>query len=473
MIVRVPMAEFRPDQTEGSAFLQVCRNALPSADGRYRPMQDIQEFSDALAASFNGGFSAISSTGTGYLLAGTSTNLYRLSGSSWTSLVGSLTVNDRWRFVQFGDYVVAVNGAATREIDLSAGTDSAIADAPTGTSVWVVGDYVCIGQADGANATVATSAFRDHTGWTAGTNQSTTLPFQKGGAIQGGVGGEYGIILQRQRIVRQTRTGDPAAPFQYDEITDNFGCSNGNTIAHAGRSIFFHSDRGFMALNDGQQLQAIGSEKVDRFFAERVDRSNFDNIFAAVDPENSLVMWGVPGSPGFLLIYDFELGMWATSEFPFTGFMDGFTTSTTLETLAATYTDLDAMTISLDDGRWNGGNPQLYFFDESNKAGTLTGSTLEAELQWGFNEPTQGYRARVRGIRPVTDASSGLTLTVDARQRLADSENLSSSSTIRNSGSMAIRANGRYLKPSVLFAAGTDWNYIAGIEYECEAGGAR
>lgn len=473
MIVRLALAEFRPDLTQASGYLQTCNNAIPSADGRYRPLRDIQEFSDALPAAFKGGYSAISSDGTGFLLAGTATNLYSLAAGAWSSLVGSLTINGRWRFQQFGDYVVAVNGSATRELDLGAGTDSAIAGAPTATSIWVVGDYVCIGQADGEINKIATSAFRDHTGWTPGTDQSTELSFQAGGAVQGGVGGEYGVILQRERIVRQTRTGDATAPFQYDVVTDNFGCSSGSTIASAGRTVFFHSDRGFVALDDGQALRAIGSEKVDRFFADRVDRSSFDGIFTAVDPENSLVMWGVPGSPGLLLIYDFELDRWATGEFPFTGLMAGFTTSTTLEALAVTYTDLDAMTIPLDDGRWSGGSPRMYFFDQDNKAGTLTGDTLAAQFSGGFGELIPGDRARIRGLRPITDAISGVGVTIDARQRLGDSENRVSADDIGTSGTMPIRTTGRYIAPDVTFDADTDWSYIAGLEFECSAGGKR
>lgn len=473
MIVRLPLPDYRPDQTQVSGSLQTCRNAFASGDGRYRPLRDIQEFTDALPAAFLGGYSAIASDGTGYLLAGTATNLYQLDSAAWTSLVGSLTITSRWKFVQFGDYVVAVNGSATREVDLAAGTDSAIAGAPSGKSIWVVGDYVCIGQASGEINKIATSAFRDHTGWTPGTDQATDLSFQTGGAVQGGVGGEYGVILQRDRLVRQTRTGDASAPFQYDEITNNYGCSNGATIAAAGRTVFFHSDRGFMALDNGSDLRPIGSEKIDRYFESIVGSDNFDSIFAAVDPQNKVVMWGVPGSPGLLLIYNFELDRWSTGSLPFTGFMPGFTTSTTLEALAVTYTNLDTMTISLDDGRWTGGNPRLYFFDENHKAGTLTGSTLEAQFDLGFVELIQGQRARVRGVRPLTDATSGMTITLDTRQRLGDAQNRTTTTTLNASGTMPIRSAGRYVSTSIRFDAGVNWFYAQGLEFDCFEGGSR
>jgi hypothetical protein len=473
VITRLPLPEFRPDQTIASGVLTDCRNAIPAADDSYRPLRAISTISSALAASFLGGASAIASDGTGYLLAGTAAALYKFNAGSWTSVVGSLTIASRWRFAQFGNFVVAVNGSDTREIDLSDGSDEAIADAPAGTSVAVVGDHVVIGQPDGKINEVSWSAFGDHTGWTAGTDQSGNQPMQTGGAVQGIAGGEYGIILQRERIVRMTRTGDALAPFQFDEVSANFGCSNGSTIAQAGRTVFFHSDRGFMALDDGQALRPIGSEKVDRSFEAEVGRDNFGAIYCAVDPVNKLVFWGVPGSPGKLWIYNFELDRWATGVFPFTGFMAGFTTSTGLETLAVTHTDLDAMTISLDDARWSGGHPRLYFFDAERKIGTLTGDTLAAQFKMAFAELITGQRATVSAVRPITDATEGVTVILDARARLGDAQNTVSHGTILPSGVIPIRSSGRYHAPTLQFDAGTEWSYARGLEIECQPGGTR
>jgi hypothetical protein len=473
VIKRLPLPDFRPDQTIASGVLTVCENAIPAADDSYRPLKAISTISDALDETFLGGASAIAVGGTGYLLAGTATDLYKFDAGSWTSLVSSLTITARWKFVQFGDYVVAVNGSATREIELVGGTDSAIAAAPTATSIAVIGDHVMVGNADGENNKVQWCAFRDHTAWTDGVDQAGSQPLQTGGEIQGIAGGEYGVILQRERLVRATRTGDSTAPFQFDEITSNYGCSSGATIAQAGRTVFFHSDRGFMALDDGQALRPIGSEKVDRTFEARVGRDNLANIHAAVDPQNKLVMWGIPGAPGNVWIYNFELDRWATGSLAFTGIMSGFTTSTSLETLALTETDLDAMTISLDDARWEGGNPRLYFFDATGAIGTLTGDNLPAEFKLSFAELISGQRAKVRGVRPITDATEGVTVRLDARLRLGDGQNSVSASTIRATGTMPIRARGRYISPSLEYAAGAVWTYARGLEIDCNEGGTR
>ena len=473
MIVRLPLPEFRPDLTIASGVLKVCDNVYPAGDLSYRPLRGIAAFSDALDEAFMGGTSAISSNGTGYLLAGTTTDLYKLSAGAWTSLVTGLTVTGRWRFEQFGNYVVAVNGGITREVELATGTDSALAGAPSGTSIAVIGDHVMIGQPDGAINEVSWCAFRDHTEWTPGTDQAGNQPFQTGGAVQGIAGGEYGVVLQRNRIVRASRTGVADAPFEFAEITSNYGCSNGATMAQAGRTVFFHSDRGFMALDDGQVLRPIGSEKVDRSFEETVGRDNFDNIYAAVDPQNKLVMWGVPGAPGRLWIYNFELDRWSTGSFAFRGLMAGFTTSTSLEALAVDNPDLDAMTVSLDDAIWSGGHPRLYFVNSAGELGTITGDTLEAQFVLSFAELIPGQRSIVKGARPVTDAVEGVTLTLDSRLRLGDAQNAVSTSNLRSTGFMPLRARGRYHSPSLRFAAGAVWNYARGLEIECFPGGTR
>lgn len=473
MITSIPLPDFRPDQTVASGVLLVARNVYPAVDG-YRPVQDVQTFTDALPDVFMGGYSAIASNGDAYLLAGTASSIEKyVSDGTWDELEGGLSITGRWRFAQFGDYVVSVNGSETREIDLLGLTADPIADAPTGTSVAVVGDHVVIGQADGDISKVQWCAFRDHTGWTDGTDQAGSQPMQTGGSVMGIAGGEYGIILQRERIVRMTRTGDASAPFQFDEISSNFGCAAGATIVQAGRTVFFRSDRGFMALDDGQVLKPIGSEKVDRTFDAIVARDDLELIFTAVDPRNKLVMWGIPGTPGQLWIYNFELDRWTTAQFAYRGIFPGFTTSVSMDALAGDYPDLDAMTISLDDPRWSGGNPRMYVIGSDLAVGTLSGATLAAQMDMGFSELAKGQRSRMRGVRPITDATDGVTIVVNAKQRLGDADNLKTASNLRSTGLIPVRASGRYMSQSLRHAAGSVWSYTQGLEVHYEVGGTR
>ena len=462
---------FLPDQSSNSGVLLEATNVVPRADG-YGPVQDFVGFSTALPDAFKGGASFIAADGTSTLLAGTAGGLSKFGGGTWSSLLTGMTVPGQWRFVQFGNYAIGVNGVQTKVVDLSAATASTLTGAPAGVAIAVVGDYVVIAQDAGDLLGIYTSGFNDHTDWNpAGTGGATIQPMLVGGEVMGLAGGEYGVILQRRRIVRMTRSGDDTAPFSYDAIADDTGCASKASVASVERTVFFLADKGFMALSDGQTLKPIGSEKVDRTFQDRVARDDWERLFSFVDPQAKCVGWVVPGTPGTVWVYNYELDRWATWELPIDGIFAGFTSSVGLETLAGIYPDLDAMTISLDDPRFAGGNPRL-FAVQGGTVGTLSGATLAAAFQLGHTQFKDG-RARIISARPITDATAGLTLKLDMRARMGDPANVKTTTALRASGSMPIRAAGQFIKPRLEIAAGTEWTYAQGIKFEAAAGGER
>lgn len=468
----IPFPPYLPDQSVNSGVSRVATNVYVAADG-YRPVGGLQTISDSLDEPFLGGASVKSTDGTAYLLAGTATDLYRFGSGEWTSLVTGLSITERWSFQQFGDYVVCVNGAVTREVDLSAGTDSALSGAPTGTCISLVGDFVVIGQADSDQNMIEWSGFNNHTQWTAGTNQSGFQPMLSGGEIMGLAGGEYGLIFQRNRIMRMDLTGEPSGPFQFSEITTNFGCASKASIVTEGRTTFWLSDRGFMAIEDGQSLKSIGSEKVDRTFARTITRDDYERVWSAIDPVNKLVMWGVPGLPGTIWCYNWELDRWATIKVRFNALFAGFSSSLTLEEVSALFSNMDTMPYSLDDPRFSGGEPKLYVMSALDELATFSGENLEAEMGVGFTEFVSGGMTRMVNLRPVGDAVEGVTIEIDSRNRLGDAGRLKDTDTIRSSGVMPIRCNGRYMSTTQTIDAGTIWKYAQGIEFEFFGGGKR
>lgn len=472
MISSLPMPPYLPDQSAVSGGLQIAENVYPKIDG-YGPVSGFTGFSDTLGAAFKGGASFVAGDGTTSLLVGTATGLVKLAGSSWTNLVTSMTVSGQWRFTQFGNYAIAVNGVATKVVDLSALTASTLTGAPAGVAVGVVGDYVVILQDSGDLIGVYYSGNNDHTDWTVGGAGGAGIqPMLIGGECMGFAGGEYGVILQRYRIVRMSRTGDASLPFQFDEISPNVGCASKASVIAVGRTVYFLGDRGFLALQDGQVIKPIGSEKVDRTFASEVPRDDWERLFVAHDPQSKVITWCVPGNPGKLWIYNYELDRWSTARLNIDGIFSGFTSSIDLETLASTYTNLDAMTISLDDPRWAGGNPRLYCV-QGQAVGTFYGEKLPVVLEGSFAEMVPGRVTRMIAVRPVGDMTDGVTIKIDARARLGDAENVTTATDLRASGIIPVRCSGRYTKTRLQIAAGTDWNYISAVEFEYEAGGAR
>ncbi|MGJ3630218.1 hypothetical protein AB5I41_31480 [Sphingomonas sp. MMS24-JH45] len=111
--------------------------------------------------------------------------------------------------------------------------------------------------------------------------------------------------------------------------------------------MFFLSDRGFMALEDGECLKPIGNEKFDQTFRDTVSQDDYEKLWSAVDPKRSLVMWGLPGTPGRIWVYNWVLDRASTIETPFAGLFTGYN-SLTLEQVSAAYPNLDTMPYSLD-----------------------------------------------------------------------------------------------------------------------------
>lgn len=468
--MRYELPPFFPDQLPRGDVLTRCVNVIP-AQGGYRATGGFESISDALPAAFLGGASFISTAGTAFLIAGTASTLSRLSSGSWVDMLSGLTVANKWKFAQFGDYVVCVNGGATQEVDLAAATASALATAPTFTDVCVVGDYVVGAQPNGDKLKVRNSAFNDHTGWTVGTNQCTEQIMLAGGEVMGVAGGEFGIILQRERLVRMSRTGEATAPFQYDPISENIGCASKASIVAVGKTVFFLSDRGFMALDGGEQPRPIGKEKFDQTFRNALGPDNFERIHAAVDPEQTRVYWGIPGVVGTIWGYDWALDRPFTIELPFDGIFAGFENSTDLDALAVLYPDLDAMPYTLDDPRWSGGAPRLYVV-QNGQVGSLTGANMAAEMVGGEFAPSKNNLTRLRAVWPETDAIAGITVTVTQKQRKGDGGQVKSASNLQTSGRIPLQARGKFMSFKVAIDD-PDWTYIDALTLEASAGGLR
>lgn len=459
--------DLAPNGTDRLAQLE---NALPIANG-YAPFKSYGAITPSLASAFLGGGAFVGSDGTAALLAGTATDLYRYSGTAWSSVLGTLTAG-RWYFDQFGDNIIGANGDDLIGFDMTGGTASAIGTAPKAADVATVRDFVVILEPDGDELMVQWSGFNDSTEWTPGVNQSDFQPLLSGGKGMKVVGGETGLVFQSNAIKRMTYANDTIV-FQFDEISSEIGCMARGSVCRVGQLVFFLSERGFM-VTDRNDVTPIGAEKVDRTFFKTYSREDIEGISAAVDPRNCLVMWAMPGNPGLLWCYNWQLQRWTTIEMPLSGiFSPGFTANVSIDALDALYPGgIDTIPYSLDDPIFSGGNPLLLVAAADNSIGTFSGPNLPATFKLPNIEPYPMQRAKVRSIRPITDAVD-CTVTIDAKARPGDPENLKHAGSMRANGEMPIRANGRYLGTTLQIAAGEEWSFVQGVEVFCEPAGLR
>ncbi|WP_370309300.1 hypothetical protein [Sphingobium abikonense] len=466
MLKTISFGEFLPDRAESVFRVQ---NVWPTPEG-YRPAKSYSAITTALTG-WCGGAAFIGSDGTASLISGNPVGLYRYSSGAWSELIA--TPADRWRFDQFGDRVIAVNGSAPVGYDLTAGTAATLSGSPPVSSlVATVRQQVFLAGDPAANNTVAISGYNDSEGWTAGDNQCLYVPFPSGGKITGLAGGETGIILQERSIKRATYAGPPVI-WQFDEISRDIGCMAPGSVAQAGQLVFFLSEQGFK-VTDRNGVSAIGAEKVDRTFFGTYSRSDIVNkISAAVDPQTTTVIWAMPGNPGRLWAYNWTLERWSTIEARQVGVFSGFTSNVSLEGVDTMFPGgIDTVPYSLDDPVFAGGNPLFLVAHWNGTVGPLAGENSAARLSINPIELERGGWVRIRGVRPVGDAITG-TVTVDARARAGDARSDTVSGAIRRSGRLAIRAAGRHIGVDYSIPAGAEWTYAHALDLEYEPSGAR
>lgn len=461
--------EWKPDLPPlRSDGLVAATNVYAGPNG-YRPVQAIAPITGALAG-FGGGAAYVGSNGTAALLAGAADGLH-LHSAGW-SMAHAVAAPGRWRFAQFGDLVIAVHGGAPVKFDLLGGTAAALGGGPPDAGlIATVRDFVVLAGDPGDILTVTWSGFNDAEVWVSGTNQSDDQQMLEGGEVTGLAGGEYGIILQRNRIVRMQYVGGDMI-FQFDEISANIGCIASGSVAQAGKLIFFLSERGFMKC-DGTDVAPIGNERVDRTFFASYPRADLAEMHAGVDPRNFLVVWAMPGNPGTLWIYNWALDRWSQARLPVAGLFSGFTANVSLEGVDGIYPGgIDGVPVSLDDPGFAGGDPLLLAVSPEGTIGPLAGARLPAAITAPLVEPVPGRFARLNNSSPMTDGTAGVTVTDAVRVRAGDPASATASADMRPNGDVPIRANGRFHQLTVAIDD-QRWSYLQGVTIDVTAGGGR
>jgi hypothetical protein len=398
-----------------------------------------------------------------------------------TPLTGETT--DFITFTQFGEYVIASNGVDTPQYYLM-GTSTAFADltATAGTVPvfrvsGVVRDFLVTGNITGTQNRIQWSGINDITTWSGKQSDLQDLP-GSGGQVVAITSGEVGYVFRQNQIIRMDYVGGTTI-FRLSVISPNRGAMYGRTVCQDNRQIFFYADDGFYQIN-GDQVLPIGVEKVNRFFDLDLNKAYTDRICAAVDPFNQLAMWLYPSASNTtnttgicdrIIIYNYATKKWSLAEANASTIFSQFIGAYTVELMDIISENLDNINASLDTDFWSGGQMLLGAIDSNYKAAIFSGTSNECEIETAEIEPFPGLRANITGVRPIVDATA--TVTVKARERLADTESETSSVSMRDSGINPVRKSGRYIRANVKVASGTIFNHAQGIDLVASRAGVR
>jgi len=483
----IPFGEYRPDvtdydQTSTGAVL----NALPRGDG-YGPMPALSAYSAALPGPCRGFFKAIKTDGSIAIFAATASRLYQLNNTNqtWTDVskagasYSAVSSTDQWQFVQFINYVIAVQANAPPQFfDLTSST--AFADLagspPQARYVAVVGYFVVLSGLVNNPYRVQWSALGDPTGWTAGVNSSSFQDLPDGGIVRGVAGGEFGNIFQDAAIRRLVYAPGSPVIFQIERISDDRGLYGPYSLIRSGDQIFFVAPQGIMQMAPAGYPQPIGKEKVDRTFLADLDAGNLQLLIGASDPRHNRVFWAYKSTNGAaglfdkIITYDYVLQRFAplavTGEFLGSLSQPGLT----LENLDSIASSLDALIPSLDSFAISV-TPEVAAFDGSNRLGFFRGANLEARVSTGA-QAQMGRRVFVRSFRPIADAPA-IYGSVGARERLTDAETFSAENAMDATGQVPARVSTRYARAKLRIPAGTAWGFALGVEPEFTLEGGR
>jgi hypothetical protein len=530
---RITFKEWLPDQPSILDTVSEANNVIPLAIG-YGPFKSAVNYSGAASEDLNNCFATKVDSDVS-VFAGGLTKLFKLDNDNLSlvdeSKSGGYTGTNRWQFLQFGSLAIASNGSEkiqSFDVNSSTAFADASSDAPIAKYITAVRDFVVAANISGTPNKVQWSGINDASTWTAtATSQSDYQLLPDGGDITGVVGGEFGIVFLEKAIVRMSYIGSPLI-FQFDTVSRNVGCIEGNSIAQYSGTAYFLSDDGFYATN-GQTLNGIGSEKIDRYFFNNANIGDIDSISAAVDPERNLVIWNYGNVSGgrSLLIYNFETQKWCEADTDVDYLSTLATSGTTLDGIDAAYNvtagafvvgksytirtvgstsftaigavantvgvlftatgagsgtgvaidmaasaaalkTVDSLVTTLDDRLYKGGK-FLFGGVRDTRIITFTGTPATGNII--TNDLEYGYNSVLTLIRPSVDNGSA-SVSVASRRMLDDTITYGTAVTASQEDRCSVRSAGRYHRIA-LTPTGANWSSAIGMDIDYSEQGTR
>jgi len=476
---KLTFGEWMPDQPSVSGALTDAKNVVSQAIG-YGPFPTPVTFSSSNAAeNLTSLYAAKQPDGNTALFAAGLSKIYTVSGVGGITEVktGMTTAaSDRVRFTQFGKVVISANNADRLQA-WTLGTSTSFANlsatAPIAKFITVVRDFVVCANTFESSAQqqyrVRWSAINDETDWTENVNtQSDYQDIPDGGQIVGIRGGEFGLVLLERAIHRMTYVGTPFI-FQFDNISRGKGCMVSGSIAQYQGVTFFLSDDGFY-MCDGQNVTAIGAEKVDRFFLQDASESDYGSMSAAVDPIRKLVIWNYKTVNGnrSVLIYNFKTQKWTYGDAGTDFLAEASTSSVTLEQLDSISASIDALTTSLDSQLYVGGK---YFLGGTlaTRVMTYTGVNQTGVIATG--DLDIGANSVVTLARPIVDNGSA-TVAIASRTLLNQGVSFNTAVAASSENRVPLRSAGRYHRLKVT-PTGDNWDNAISVDVDVTPQGVR
>lgn len=459
------------------------KNVVPAKRG-YRPLFNASDMDyPALTDTVLSAFSMKDVNGNLFTLAATAEGIYALESQEWTQKYSGTSISSIREFVEYGSTVYALYGTKLIKSDTgenSAGMFTEVTDAPAGSVLGVIRDFVVIGKLSEYPNAIRWSGLDKPDEWPEpGGNeaqyvQSDMQVFPVGGQVQavvGGVGGVDGLIFLERAIQRATYVGMPYI-FQFDTVDRERGCLAPHSPVVCGNVCVYLSEDGWR-MTDGASVKGIGVERVDEWFFQNCAGDRLEDVRGVHDAQNRIALWAFAsevapaGVYDRVLIYNYAVDRWSWGEITTETVFADYTRGLTLEDLDA-FGDLDHLPFSsLDSAAFKNGRKGVSCFTSAHKLAGFNGDALEAVVD---TAEQGGDRIMVHGFRPLVDAADAQALPV-YRNREMDARRFGAYTKQQRDGVCYQHLSTVYLAARVKVPAGAIWSHAVGVEALVEAEG--
>jgi hypothetical protein len=408
--------EWFPDQPafENPGATQA-KNVKPIGQD-YGPVRSLEPDTDALPDRCRGFFTCIASDGVPHTFAATDSAIYKRNGTSWndvTRLSGPYTGTQefRWKFIQYGDLVIATNGVDDmQKFDLLSDTAfSSISGAPKARRLAIVNNFVVAAYTfDGENGNlpqgVRWSALDNPEDWTASvTTQSDAQRIEGYGSVAGIVGSQNAAVVVLENAIYRMEYVGGETIFAFTIQEENRGSKIPGSVVSYGGRVFYRGEDGFYMFAGGESIP-IGDDKVDEWFDETLSVDGAELIWAAIDPRSKVYMIGFPSTTNGLCdriaFYNWVSNRWGYAEAEVEAVGRVLTEAANVDDFDIPVDDID---ISVDSAQYAGGRAILGAFNGSHQLGYFTGTPLDATIETTEAQLNENGRAFVGSITVLGD----------------------------------------------------------------------
>lgn len=372
--------------------------------------------------------------GSSRTFAGTSTKLYEGQALAWTdvSRVGDYSSGQPWRFAQFGNATLAVNGTAPIQQSITSGAFANISGAPAAELIDAVSGFVMV-----ANTTDATfgdnpdgwwcCALNNQADWTPAiaTQSARGRIIDSPGPIKGlrRLGDDF--VFYKESAMYLARYQGPPIIWSFERVPGEIGAVSNESIVLVGTVHYFLSQEGFYMF-DGSFPRPIGAQ-LNNWFAARVNPSYLEGVKSLHDASRKLIYWfyaSTNSSTGAIdecVTYNYRTNKWGRANQAITAASTAITSTITYDGLGSLYSTYDSIpSIPYDSSFWTSATGGPAVFGTDNKLYLLSGTPGSAQIITG-DIGNDGVLATANNVVPrYTTQPTTATCNHQGRNRIAD-----------------------------------------------------